>query len=378
MNTSPDFVAQSALRSIRASADLAITHPVPTSSHVPDSFLGLSPQEIRDYSMGRLIKTLYENRGWGTSDSLERRCAQLLEKKIGPTKNALTIRVPYEVSHRALNVSTAAAGGYLVDTVNVGFIELLRRRTLAYRLGATPLPGLKSNVGIPKLAGGATAGPLSTETTQISETDDTFGQLALSPKSYGAYTEVSRLLMLQSSPAIELVVSNDLTKAGAVAIDDGFFNGPGSAGKVLGAFNVPGISTTSGTSFAWATAQTMVADVLDANIPGERLAFVAHPDTAKLLAGRQKFAGSNDTLWMGNIKDGSLAGLPAASSVTIPSGTVALIDFAEGVIGEWGNLEIAVDPFTKFTTGVVGIRAMWAFDVGFGHPAAICTATSVT
>jgi hypothetical protein len=70
--------------------------------------------------------------------------------------------------------------------------------------------------------------------------------------------------------------------------------------------------------------------------------------------------------------------LPAASSVTIPSGTVALIDFAEGVIGEWGDLEIAVDPYTRFASGIVGIRAMWSFDVGFGHPAAICTATSVT
>jgi HK97 family phage major capsid protein len=377
MNTSFDFVSQAALRSIRHSADLAL-EPAPRPAHLPDTYLGLSTQQIREWSLGRVIKIMVEKRGWGSYAGIERESNDALERKLGPSANAMTVRVPYEVANRALTVGVASSGGYLTDTVNAGFIELLRRRTLAYRLGAVPLPGLKSNINVPRLASGATAGPLGTETAQIAETDDSFGQLALTPKTYGSFSEVSRQLMLQSEPAIEMVVSNDLTKAAAVAIDNGFFNGTGITGQVLGALNTSNVLTTSGTTFIWATALTMQNLILDQNIPGERLAYVCHPDVAKLLAGRQRFASATEPLWQGSTRDGVMAGLPAASSVTIPTGTVLLVDFSEALIAEWGDLQISIDPFTKFAQAIVGIRAMWSFDVGFGHPAAICIATGVS
>jgi len=60
--------------------------------------------------------------------------------------------------------------------------------------------------------------------------------------------------------------------------------------------------------------------VLAASVPGDRLAFVAHPDTAKVLAGRQRFTGTYSPIWQGGLRDGSIGGVPAASSTVIPTG----------------------------------------------------------
>jgi HK97 family phage major capsid protein len=377
-NTSHDFVAHSALRQIRHYADIAL-EPAPVASNPAPSFLGLSANEIREYSIGSAVKTLVANRGWGTQNSLERSCNEKLQKRLGPTKNALSFFVPAEIQNRALVVATTSAGGYLVDSVNsVGFVDLLRKRTLAYRLGAQSMPGLVGNLNIPRLASGATPAALASETSTISETDDTFGQIALTPHNFGAYTECSRQLLLQSAPAVDLVINTDLTRSAATTVDDEFFNGPGSSGHATGIFHTGGTGAISGASFDWATVLSMQDTLLNANVSGERLAWVASPDVAKLLAGRQRFTGVQTPLWEGALGDGMVGGLPAASSTVIPASTIALIDFAQTIVAEWGVLEIMADPFTKFQTGTVGIRAMFSIDVGVATLQAVQVATGVS
>ncbi|MEG7660796.1 phage major capsid protein, partial [Listeria monocytogenes] len=76
--------------------------------------------------------------------------------------------------------------------------------------GARRLTGLQGNLTIPRQSGAATAYWLSTESTAITESQQTLGQLAFSPKTAGAYTEISRLLALQSSPDAESMVMADL------------------------------------------------------------------------------------------------------------------------------------------------------------------------
>ena len=43
-------------------------------------------------------------------------------------------------------------------------------------------------------------------------------------------------------------------------------------------------------------------------------------------------------------------------------------NFADLLIGMWGNLEILVDPYTDFAKGTTGIRALQSIDVAVRHP----------
>jgi HK97 family phage major capsid protein len=123
------------------------------------------------------------------------------------------------------DATVAGSAGYLVQTENLGFIELLRNRTVAFAMGATRLSGLVGNVTIPKQTVGATAYWLASETTSITEGNQTFVQVSLTPNTVGAYTQIPRLLQLQSSPAALQIISNDLAQQVAVAADAAIING---------------------------------------------------------------------------------------------------------------------------------------------------------
>jgi len=48
------------------------------------------------------------------------------------------------------------------------------------------------------------------------------------------------------------------------------------------------------------------------------------------------------------------------------------------IIGEWGTLELAVNPVANFAAGIVGIRAFQSIDVGIRYAGAFARATSIT
>ena len=111
-------------------------------------------------------------------------------------------------------MTVAGGGAYLVGTdhLAVSFIEMLRNRTVTFRLGARRMAGPVGNVTIPKQTAAATAYWLNDEGTAITEGNQTFAQLALTPRTVAGYTEVSRLLQLQSSPDIDALIIRERIK----------------------------------------------------------------------------------------------------------------------------------------------------------------------
>ena len=111
-----------------------------------------------------------------------------LNRQVGRPTSFL---VPNEIWRRDLATAPGSAGGYLVDTENVGFIDMLVPMLWILKLGARRLTGLVGNVTVPKETGAATAYWLPNEATQVTEANQTFQQMALSPKTVGCYTELS-------------------------------------------------------------------------------------------------------------------------------------------------------------------------------------------
>ena len=48
------------------------------------------------------------------------------------------------------------------------------------------------------------------------------------------------------------------------------------------------------------------------------------------------------------------------------------------VVGEWGILELATNPFADFAKGISAIRATYTMDVAVRHAGAFSVATSIT
>ncbi len=344
---------------------------------------GITDNEARPYSLARALLM----RGEGKMlDGFEAEVDQQVRRQNGVehrTQHSFMLPTHlglFPKSHkRDLVAGTPSAGGYLVGTDNLAgsFIDLLRSQLIATKLGATFLSGLRGNVTIPKLAASATAHWLASEATPVTESQATLGQVSLSPKNVGAYTEFSRQLLLQSSPAVDAMIANDLAATVAEAIDSALINGSGASGQPSGVLLAAGIGSFSGTTLGLAgllEAQADCANALDSN----KVAYLTTPAVAAMLKQRQEFAGTNSPLWQGGVFEGTVAGFPALASSKVPAATCIFGAWDDVVLAEWGMLEIATNPFANFQAGIVGCRAIQTVDIGVRRAGAFSVATSIT
>jgi HK97 family phage major capsid protein len=341
--------------------------------------LGMSRSEIRRYSLSRAL--LNQTR-LPLENTFEREIHQQLVQMHGEMDSAHYLYVPVDVvrSHavRDMTVASAAQGGYLVgaDNAAAGFVELVRPRSVALTLGAETLEGLRTNLTIPRVAAGAPITWLSTEATPATEGQPNLGSIALMPKSVSTYTEFSRQLLLQSNPSVDRVLTNDLLRAIATAVDVAVINGSGAGGQPSGILNTPGIGTFSGTALALAgvfTAQTGIGDNLS-----PACGYATTRAVASLLAQRQNFTGSSVPLWTGNLYDGQLGGYRSMTSGNVPTGALLFGDWPAVLVATWGGLAIEINPYANFATGIIGARVIHSLDVAVRRLSAFTAAAAVT
>ena len=344
------------------------------------SNLDLSKNETRRFSVFKAIRAIAD-KNWKGAE-FEQECHNEILKRTGLQESVHGgFYMPMDIQRRDLTVGNSTAGGNLVatDLQAASFIDILRARSRAAQLGMTMLTGLVGNVAIPKLTGSATAYWLTNEATAITESAMTVGQLALAPKTLGAYTELSRLLMLQSTPAAEALVMGDFAKVLALAVDLAVFEGSGSSGQPTGIANTASIGSVTGTSLDIADCIEFQTDLATANALADNCAYITTPAVAGLLKGRARIASTDSqTLWSGSVLDGSIEGFKATTSTQLTAASMIFGDFSQVVLGEWGMLEIALNPYASFATAITGIRAIQTVDVGIRQAAAFSRATSIT
>lgn len=367
------------------------------SNPTPASRLGLTASETQRFSLGRaIIAAASKDNDWSKA-GFELECSRSIAQKLGKIAEPHKFYVPFEAMQRAvelplerlarvlamgrrdLTVATAGAGGFLVETENVGFIEMLRNRSVAFRMGARRLSGLMGSVTVPRQSAAATAVWLANESSTATESQQTFVQMALTPKNVGAYTEISRQLLLQSSPAAEGIVTDDLAQVVAIAADLGVLEGSGAAGQPTGIANTAGIGSVTGTSLAAAGVLEFQTDVAASNVTPVAGGYVTTAPVAGLLMIRPELPSTGtERLWKGNVWNGSLFDFPAMTSAQLTAASMIFGDWQEVVVGEWGVLEVEVNPYANFQAGIIGVRAMYSMDVGVRRPFAFSRATSIT
>jgi len=355
----------------------------------PLTKIGLNDRERNQFSLSRAIVASLD-RDWKHA-GFERECCMAVAEKSGKPFEPGKFVVPFEVlerqhampqglQQRAQLMDTAlssGAGGYLVGTDNVGFIEALYNRSVALRMGARRLAGLVGNVTIPRQSASATAAWLTTEATDITDTGQTFVQVSLTPHNVGAYTRVSRQLILQSQPAADGIIASDLANVVAVAADLAMLHGTNSGGQPQGLVGTSGVGSVTSTGLDYADVLGFQEDLAVANVTPQRGGYVTTVSLASVAKQKQRFSSTDTPLWVGNIWNGMMEGFPAMSSNQVTSGYMLFGDWQELIMAEWGMLEVEVNPYDGFAAGIIGVRAMYSMDVGVRRPAAFSVASGV-
>lgn len=342
----------------------------PLSEQHQDAAIGLTDGEIRNFSMLRAIRALLPNatRQDRESAAFEFECSAAAQRSY--SKEAKGILIPAEVLSRAFNAGGASdtpagaqSGNILVpNTVMTGsFIEMLRNRTTIMRLGTT-MGGLTGTVDIPKQTGGAT-GYWVGEGEDAGEGTPTLGQISFSPKTVAAFTDLTRRLMMQSTPDAEGIVRRDLANALAQTIDKAGYYGTGSDKQPRGIKNYSGINAVDFATQGKPTFSELVkmeTEVAADNADIGQMGYVGHTRFRGHCKTTEKFAGTGATLWEpGN----TVNGYRTEITNQVNADDVFFGNFADLIIAMWGGLDLTVDPYALSKSG--GLRIVVFQDVDF-------------
>ncbi len=355
------------------------------SKPIPTADIGMDKKEVKRYSMLRAINALANpsDAAAQKAAAFERECSEAVSAKMG--KAARGFYVPFEVQQRDLNVTTASAGGNLVatDLLTGSFIDILRNAMVIDRMGARMLTGLVGNIAIPKQTGAATSYWVA-ESGAPTESQQTFGQVTMSPKTVGAYTDISRRLILQSSMDVEGMVQTDLATVLGLAIQQAAISGTGSSNQPSGILTLVTPSVAGGTDGAaptWANIIELETDVAVANADIGTLGYLTNAKVRGKLKGTSKVSGQNGFIWEGGDTpvNGYMAGVTNAvpSNLTKGSGSnlsaIIFGNFADLMIGMWGGLDLMVDPYSNSTSGTVRVVALQDVDVALRNVESFAT-----
>ncbi len=291
---------------------------------------------------------------------------------------------------RSLIAATSSAGGYLVDTENVGYAAALQAGTnqaaqqAVDLVSVLPLPQGSGNTTVPTGTAALTTGYQTTESSAPSDSTPSFGQTLATPHTAVCTVTWSRLLDRQSAPAVNGVIETEFRNAVRTTLSTAILGGAGTAGAPLGILNLTSIGTSSGATCALSNIVTAQQTVAAANgiVDPSRLAFVAPPATAGTLM--QRFTSPMVTpLWSGDIATGNVIGVRSFSTTAMPASTLLFGDFSTVLLVIWGGLEIQVDPYqgvsgSNFTKALITARVMITYDVIVRHPVSFYSLTSVS
>jgi len=334
--------------------------------------IGMTETEVREFSFMRAINALANpnDRRAREAAAFEFEASRAAGDRYGKDPQGIMIPVDVLRGQRDLNVGTATAGGHTVatDLLAESFIDKLDNAMVATRAGATILRDLQGNIAIPRQTGGASSYWVA-ESGAITESAAAFDQVTMSPKTVGAFSDISRKLLLQSSVDVENFVRNDLALRLALAIDNKAFEGDGSSNTPTGVINATGVgsvafaSATAGAA-TWGEIIDMESEVSQDNALLGNLAYITNAAQMGYLKQTKKDSGSGIFL----VESGELNGYPVMVSNQISTaGQILFGNWADLMIGYWSGVDINVDASTGSASGTLRIVALQDVDVAVRH-----------
>jgi HK97 family phage major capsid protein len=276
---------------------------------------------------------------------------------------------------RGLTAAAPSAGGNLIGGKTGTALDALRPYSVAARMGITSVENQAQNMFVPTVTNPIAGQWLADEASAITSNTPVLGGITSKPKTAGAMLGATYLFMKQSSQSESFMRQQLLSAMGAL-LDSAILNGSGSVGQPLGLLNVSGVTEQTGTSFDYAEATDILANLGNSKTDDEKIRFLTTPNVRRILQAREAFAGSGIPIWT---NEGQILGKAANVTSDCPAGTMFAGDWSQCQTVFWGTgMTVEVDPYTSFKTGAVQMRVLMHVDVNFLKPQAFVRCSSIT
>lgn len=275
---------------------------------------------------------------------------------------------------RDLTSAGSGTGAELVPDLDLGHIYGLNIRPKVMELGATVLTGLTGDVYFTKT--GTVSATWEGEVDAGAEVTPSTARVTLTPNRLGCYAQISKTLLTQTGNLAEQFTRSEIETAIAVGIDAAAIAGNGTFNGVTGASDVNSVAMgTNGLAPTRAKLLEMEKLILEDNADLSSMAYLTTPGIRYFLKGLAVDSGSGLFVW-GN--DNTIVGIPAYASNNVPSnltkGTSSGVCHAillgcwnQLLIGQWGGLDIVVDPYSSSKNNMVDIVVNAHYGVNFRH-----------
>lgn len=251
-----------------------------------------------------------------------------------------------------IQATVTTAGQENVAEDKLGILEPLRANLVLVNAGASYMTGLIGDVSIPVYSGSNVgwAGEVST----ASDGAGTFSEVTLSPKRLTAYIDVSKQFLIQDSNSAEEMLKRDIVAAISNKLEATILGSEaGSNTQPAGLFN--GVVADS-TAVTYKDIVNMEAELEDANVMGN-IKFIVSPSAKADLKTTEK--GNTDNFLM---EGNELNGYPVMCTSAVTGKGVIMANWSDLVIGQWGGIDLVVDPYTQAANGKVRLVINAYFD----------------
>lgn len=278
------------------------------------------------------------------------------------TEGSLIIPMSYRSA-----LTAGADNGVLVDEDKQEMLFPLQNKLVLAQAGARFMTGLTGNIVWPKATGANVY--WEGETADAKDGAPTFGKGAsFSPKRLTAYVDVSKQLLIQENRDVEGIIRQLITDAIAQKLESTAFGADGAdANTPDGIFAA--VEATAGT-LDWATIVGLETQVDVANATMGNLAYIMHPSLVGKAKTKVKDASGAGGFVFGNDGAGMMNGYKVLRTNNVGGDAsngynVVYGNWNDYFIGQWGSIEILVDPYTQATKGMVRlvVNSYWNMGV---------------
>lgn len=273
------------------------------------------------------------------------------------------LQIPSE-SRAAVTVTAEGEDVVVTDFANI--LEPLRTKNVLVESGAHILTGLVGDLQIPAM--GAENVNWEGETDPAQDGASTFTNVKLTPHRLSAYIDISKQFLVQDSLGAEALIRRDLVNAIQSKLEATIFSKDAADGsKPAGIFN--GKVATKVTDFKGLC--TLESDVEDANFYAPSK-YIVSPKAKAAMRAMAKSTKSTQLVLEGD----NIDGVPVLSTGHMAKDTFAYGDWSQLYVGQWGAIDLTVDPYTKAADGQVRLVVNCFFDFKLVRPNAVVYGTT--
>ena len=255
------------------------------------------------------------------------------------------------------------------DVIEVQFADLLtplRAKNVLVAAGAKYMSGLIGDVQVPIMGAGNVT--WEGEVASAKEAGYTFTSKKLQPKRLTAYVDISNQFLVQDSIGAEQAIRADIVAAINSKLES----------TILG--SAQGSTTTPAGIFYGQTPKKITtfkdicdleASIEDANVIGECKYVMSNKAKAAL---RNMPKSSKSTQLV--MENGEVDGTPVLNTSNVEAQNIAYGDWNNLAIGQWGAIDLVVDPYTLAKDGQVRIVINAFFDAVTLRPEAFAFGTT--